>query len=126
VSDGGDGWLALLPMPIMTMTLQVMDRPADEEEEEGAAMDADSGRRGKCVVIKTSTRQVRTLLRITRLLCCGLVLIYLLSLLITSTPTAFPFISLRVSLSLCVSRPSTFPLLAWSMKKNFVQEIWLV
>lgn len=29
----------------------------DDGEEDGAAADADAGRRGKCVVLKTSTRQ---------------------------------------------------------------------
>lgn len=33
--------------------------PEDEEDEDGAAMDLDANRKGKCAVIKTSTRQVR-------------------------------------------------------------------
>ncbi|KAF8923427.1 26S proteasome regulatory subunit 6A [Haplosporangium bisporale] len=31
--------------------------PEDEEDEDGAAMDLDANRKGKCAVIKTSTRQ---------------------------------------------------------------------
>ena len=31
--------------------------PDDEDEEDGAAMDLDSQRKGKCVVLKTTTRQ---------------------------------------------------------------------
>jgi len=34
--------------------------PEDEEDEDGAAMDLDANRKGKCAVIKTSTRQVRS------------------------------------------------------------------
>ena len=30
----------------------------DDEEEDGGAEDLDAGRSGKCVVVKTSTRQV--------------------------------------------------------------------
>jgi len=33
--------------------------PEDEAEEDGANIDLDSQRKGKCVVLKTSTRQVR-------------------------------------------------------------------
>lgn len=36
--------------------------PEDEAEEDGANVDLDSQRKGKCVVLKTSTRQVRMLL----------------------------------------------------------------
>lgn len=32
--------------------------PQDQAEEDGGHMDLDSQRKGKCVVIKTSTRQV--------------------------------------------------------------------
>ena len=32
--------------------------PEDEAEEDGANIDLDSQRKGKCVVLKTSTRQV--------------------------------------------------------------------
>lgn len=35
--------------------------PEDEEDEDGAAMDLDANRKGKCAVIKTSTRQVRNI-----------------------------------------------------------------
>ena len=31
--------------------------PDDDDEEDGAAMDLDSQRKGKCVVLKTTTRQ---------------------------------------------------------------------
>jgi 26S proteasome regulatory subunit T5 len=34
--------------------------PDDEAEEDGANIDLDSQRKGKCVVLKTSTRQVIT------------------------------------------------------------------
>lgn len=32
--------------------------PQDQEEEDGANVDLDAQRKGKCAVIKTSTRQV--------------------------------------------------------------------
>ena len=35
--------------------------PEDEAEEDGANIDLDSQRKGKCVVLKTSTRQVSKL-----------------------------------------------------------------
>jgi len=35
--------------------------PEDEAEEDGANIDLDSQRKGKCVVLKTSTRQVSNL-----------------------------------------------------------------
>lgn len=35
--------------------------PEDEAEEDGANIDLDSQRKGKCVVLKTSTRQVSQL-----------------------------------------------------------------
>ncbi len=38
--------------------VEVLDiRPDDDEEEDGAAIDLDSQRKGKCVVLKTTTRQ---------------------------------------------------------------------
>lgn len=38
--------------------VEVLDiKPEEEEEEDGAAVDLDSQRQGKCVVLKTSTRQ---------------------------------------------------------------------
>ena len=41
------------------MFLQLLDvDPQDQAEEEGANVDLDSQRKGKCAVIKTSTRQV--------------------------------------------------------------------
>ena len=36
--------------------------PEDEAEEDGANIDLDSQRKGKCVVLKTSTRQVTLLI----------------------------------------------------------------
>lgn len=40
--------------------VQILDvSPEDEAEEDGANVDLDSQRKGKCVVLKTSTRQVR-------------------------------------------------------------------
>lgn len=42
--------------------LQILDvNPEDEAEEDGANVDLDSQRKGKCVVLKTSTRQVSML-----------------------------------------------------------------
>lgn len=39
--------------------MQILDvSPEDEAEEDGANVDLDSQRKGKCVVLKTSTRQV--------------------------------------------------------------------
>ena len=41
--------------------LQLLDvDPQDQAEEDGANVDLDSQRKGKCAVIKTSTRQVRS------------------------------------------------------------------
>jgi len=37
--------------------------PEDEAEEDGANIDLDSQRKGKCVVLKTSTRQVSHLMQ---------------------------------------------------------------
>lgn len=43
----------------MTFILQILEmNPEDEAEEDGANIDLDSQRKGKCVVLKTSTRQV--------------------------------------------------------------------
>lgn len=36
--------------------------PEEEAEEDGANIDLDSQRKGKCVVLKTSTRQVNTII----------------------------------------------------------------
>ena len=42
---------------------QLLDMdPNDEAEEDGANVDLDAVRKGKCAVIKTSTRQVRIIL----------------------------------------------------------------
>lgn len=38
--------------------------PQDQGEEDGAVVDLDSQRKGKCAVIKTSTRQVITMILI--------------------------------------------------------------
>jgi 26S proteasome regulatory subunit T5 len=39
--------------------VEILDvNPEDENEEDGANVDLDSQRKGKCVVLKTSTRQV--------------------------------------------------------------------
>ena len=38
-----------------------MDVDPNDQEEDGANIDLDSQRKGKCAVIKTSTRQVRLL-----------------------------------------------------------------
>ncbi len=46
------------------MFRQLLDvDPQDAAEEEGANVDLDSQRKGKCAVIKTSTRQVCVLFR---------------------------------------------------------------
>jgi len=37
--------------------VELLDLPEEEEEEEGSSMDADAHKKGKCTVIKTSTRQ---------------------------------------------------------------------
>ena len=45
---------------IIHFPFQLLDvDPQDAAEEEGANVDLDSQRKGKCAVIKTSTRQVR-------------------------------------------------------------------
>lgn len=38
---------------------QLLDVDPNDQEEDGANIDLDSQRKGKCAVIKTSTRQVR-------------------------------------------------------------------
>ena len=44
------------------MSFQILEmNPEDEAEEDGANIDLDSQRKGKCVVLKTSTRQVNHL-----------------------------------------------------------------
>ena len=46
---------------ISPMHTQLLDMdPQDQAEEDGGHMDLDSQRKGKCAVIKTSTRQVGT------------------------------------------------------------------
>ena len=41
------------------MKFQILEmNPEEEAEEDGANVDLDSQRKGKCVVLKTSTRQV--------------------------------------------------------------------
>lgn len=43
----------------LTLSLQLLDvDPEELGEEDGANVDLDSQRKGKCAVIKTSTRQV--------------------------------------------------------------------
>lgn len=43
--------------------LQILEmNPEEEAEEDGANIDLDSQRKGKCVVLKTSTRQVGQLI----------------------------------------------------------------
>lgn len=47
------------------LSFQLLDvDPQDQGEEDGAVVDLDSQRKGKCAVIKTSTRQVWNLLTI--------------------------------------------------------------
>lgn len=42
--------------------LKLLDiNPEEDEEEDGANIDLDAQRKGKCAVVKTSTRQVKTL-----------------------------------------------------------------
>ena len=44
---------------LLTLALQLLDvDPQDQAEEDGSHMDLDAVRKGKCAVIKTSTRQV--------------------------------------------------------------------
>ena len=46
-------------LPIYVLCIKLLDvDPQDQAEEEGANIDLDSQRKGKCAVIKTSTRQV--------------------------------------------------------------------
>ena len=45
----------LFPFPFQILDID----PEDQAEEDGGHTDLDSQRKGKCVVIKTSTRQVR-------------------------------------------------------------------
>jgi 26S proteasome regulatory subunit T5 len=46
-------------MNAVLIVMQILDvNPEDENEEDGANVDLDSQRKGKCVVLKTSTRQV--------------------------------------------------------------------
>ena len=47
-------------MSVLNVKLLDVD-PQDQAEEEGANVDLDSQRKGKCAVIKTSTRQVSQL-----------------------------------------------------------------
>lgn len=47
---------------IFFMLFQILEmNPEEEAEEDGANIDLDSQRKGKCVVLKTSTRQVKSL-----------------------------------------------------------------
>jgi 26S proteasome regulatory subunit T5 len=44
---------------LLFSTVQILEmNPEDEGEEDGANIDLDSRRQGKCVVLKTTTRQV--------------------------------------------------------------------
>jgi 26S proteasome regulatory subunit T5 len=46
---------------LLFSTVQILEmNPEDEGEEDGANIDLDSRRQGKCVVLKTTTRQVRS------------------------------------------------------------------
>lgn len=45
--------------------------PEDEAEEDGANIDLDSQRKGKCVVLKTSTRQVSQSISIIYMFLCS-------------------------------------------------------
>ena len=54
--------------------------PQDQAEEDGGHMDLDSQRKGKCAVIKTSTRQVCTHSRVGSLECAYLTTSYPLTL----------------------------------------------
>ena len=49
---------------LLSWLFQILEmNPEDEAEEDGANIDLDSQRKGKCVVLKTSTRQVNKLAR---------------------------------------------------------------
>jgi hypothetical protein len=52
--------------------------PEDEAEEDGANIDLDSQRKGKCVVLKTSTRQVSNLFsdHQRHFFCCSFFFVY--------------------------------------------------
>ena len=45
----------------LILFIQLLDVDPEDTEEEGAVVDLDSQRKGKCAVIKTSTRQVSSL-----------------------------------------------------------------
>lgn len=53
----GSTWFAALNSNYSFFQILEMN-PEDEAEEDGANIDLDSQRKGKCVVLKTSTRQV--------------------------------------------------------------------
>ena len=51
--------LVVLDYNCNLVCFQILEmNPEDEAEEDGANIDLDSQRKGKCVVLKTSTRQV--------------------------------------------------------------------
>ena len=49
------------PLQLSVSPFQLLDVDPNDQEEDGANIDLDSQRKGKCAVIKTSTRQVRLL-----------------------------------------------------------------
>ena len=69
--------------------MQLLDvDPQDQAEEDGGHMDLDSQRKGKCAVIKTSTRQVHFFI------VCDLMTSYLLNLCLPSQTYFLPVIGL--------------------------------
>lgn len=48
---------------LVSNVIELLDVDPQDTEEDGAVVDLDSQRKGKCAVIKTSTRQVRRLLK---------------------------------------------------------------
>jgi 26S proteasome regulatory subunit T5 len=51
--------ILVLGLSWMTVQFQLFDLDPQGEEDEGANIDLDAQRKGKCAVIKTSTRQVK-------------------------------------------------------------------
>lgn len=69
---------------------KLLDVDPNDQEEDGANIDLDSQRKGKCAVIKTSTRQVS---QIDYMNSCSLVFLWLIIMLFSSLQTfSSPFV----------------------------------
>lgn len=79
--------------------------PADQAEEEGANVDLDAQRKGKCAVIKTSTRQV--------------MVVHILEQWFFVTVSNF-------CVYFILNRPFSCPWLAWWMWMHLNLQIWSV